>query len=114
MMPDTPRPGNPISDARSKAKGPGPKAKAARTLTRVFVLLTAGSLGIVATLDAQTKPARKPTSSYWVYVGAESADTLHRIRFGPDGTVVEKTITIGDLPNEMEGPHGLAMSAAGQ
>jgi DNA-binding beta-propeller fold protein YncE len=92
MMPDVPRPGNPI----------------------LLALFAAGSLSLVATVDAQTKPARKPENSYWVYVGAESADTLHRIRFGPDGTVVERTITIGELPNEMEGPHGLAISADGK
>jgi hypothetical protein len=49
-----------------------------------------------------------------VYVGAESADLLHRIRFGPEGTVVEKTIGVGELAAEMEGPHGLAISRDGQ
>lgn len=51
-----------------------------------------------------------PTATYWVYAGAESADTLHRIRFGPGGTTVEVATRIGELPNEMEGPHGLAIS----
>jgi hypothetical protein len=51
---------------------------------------------------------------YWVYVGAESADLLHRIRFGPDGAVVERTISVGEIPTEMEGPHGLAISADGR
>ena len=51
-----------------------------------------------------------PTASYWVYVGAESADLIHRLRFGPAGFVVEKTTAIGELPTEMEGPHGLVIS----
>jgi DNA-binding beta-propeller fold protein YncE len=55
-----------------------------------------------------------PTSDYWVYVGAESADLIHRIRFGPGGAVVEKTIPVGELAAEMEGPHGLTISRDGK
>jgi DNA-binding beta-propeller fold protein YncE len=51
-----------------------------------------------------------PTATYWIYVGAESADRIHRVRFGPMGAVVEKTIGIGELAAEMEGPHGLQVS----
>src|SRR5687768_3438351 len=67
--------------------------------------------------SATAKPAArvtKPTSNYWVYVGAESADLIHRIRFGPDGATVEKTIPVGELPAEMEGPHGLIISRDGK
>ncbi len=60
------------------------------------------------------RPAPKPVNTYWVYVGAESADFIHRIRFGPQGTVVERTTLIGELPNEMEGPHGLVISPDGK
>ena len=60
-----------------------------------------------------TAPPR-PTATYWVYVGAESADLLHRIRFGPDGAVVEKTIPVGELAAEMEGPHGVQISSDGK
>jgi DNA-binding beta-propeller fold protein YncE len=56
----------------------------------------------------------KPTHNYWAYVGAESADLLHRIRFGPDGAKVERTIPVGELPAEMEGPHGLVISHDGR
>ena len=59
-------------------------------------------------------PAGRPTASYWVYVGAESADQIHRVRFGPDGTVVEKSIVIGEIPVEMEGPHGLQITRDGK
>ncbi len=56
---------------------------------------------------AATLPA---TTTYWVYVGAESADLVHRIRFDSAGAVVEKTIVVGESPVEMEGPHGLQIS----
>lgn len=77
----------------------------------ILALALAG--GVLHAAPDQAKP-QKPTSTYWVYVGAESADLIHRIRFGPDGTVVERTTTIGELPNEMEGPHGLQTSADGK
>lgn len=73
-------------------------------------------LALVTTLAApalaQARPAA-PATTYWVYVGAESADLLHRIRFGPDGAVVEKTIPVGESQVEIEGPHGLQISRDG-
>ena len=62
-------------------------------------------------LAAQAPP---PAHTYWVYVGAESADLVHRIRFGPGGAVVEKTIPVGESAVEMEGPHGLQISRDGK
>lgn len=55
-----------------------------------------------------------PDTDYWVYVGAESADVMHRIRFGPGGAEIEKTIPVGRYPTEVEGPHGLAIAADGR
>jgi DNA-binding beta-propeller fold protein YncE len=56
----------------------------------------------------------RPTATYWVYVGAESADMIHRVRFGPDGTSVERSIPAGEIPTEMEGPHGLQITRDGK
>ena len=55
-----------------------------------------------------------PTANYWVYVGAESADLIHRVRFGPEGAVVEKTFPVGESASELEGPHGLQVSRDGK
>lgn len=55
-----------------------------------------------------------PEAHYWVYVGAESADLVHRIRLGPDGAHLENTFRVGELAAEMEGPHGLAISPDGR
>lgn len=63
-----------------------------------------------AAATTTTAAVAPPTATYWVYVGAESADRIHRVRFGPGGAVVEKTIGIGELAAEMEGPHGLQVS----
>jgi DNA-binding beta-propeller fold protein YncE len=78
---------------------------------------TALSLAALATpvvVAAQQTAPRPPTANYWVYVGAESADLIQRIRFGPAGTVVEKTIQAGELIADIEGPHGLQISKDGK
>jgi DNA-binding beta-propeller fold protein YncE len=67
-----------------------------------------------AAVDTAPPSPAKPTATYWVYVGAESADLLQRIRFGPEGAVVEKTIPVGELAAEMEGPHGVQISRDGK
>jgi DNA-binding beta-propeller fold protein YncE len=80
-----------------------------RKLTAIAgVLLLSGSLQVAAQSPAA------PKAVYWVYVGAESADLIHRIRFGPEGAKVERTTPIGELAAEMEGPHGLAISRDGK
>lgn len=79
---------------------------------RKLALAAAGLAALLpGTAGAQ---AARPAANYWIYVGAESADLIHRIRFGPAGAAVEKTIGIGELAAEMEGPHGLAISKDGK
>lgn len=63
---------------------------------------------------ATATPALRPDHTYWMYVGAESADLIQRIRFGPDGAVVERTTQVGESAHEMEGPHGLQISRDGR
>jgi DNA-binding beta-propeller fold protein YncE len=65
-------------------------------------------------LVAQRRPSPPSDATYWVYAGAESADTIHRIRFDKAGLVVERTTPIGELGAEIEGPHGLQTSADGR
>lgn len=53
-------------------------------------------------------------ANYWVYVGAESEDFIHRIRLGPDGAEVERTTPVGEIFNKIEGPHGLSIGPDGK
>jgi DNA-binding beta-propeller fold protein YncE len=39
---------------------------------------------------------------------------IHRVRFGPEGTVVERSVPAGEIPAEMEGPHGLQITRDGK
>jgi len=82
-----------------------------------FRKVVTGAASAVVLLSASPLQARQepspppaPTSDYWVYIGAESADVIHRVRFGPAGTVVEKSFAVGEYAAEIEGPHGLIIS----
>jgi DNA-binding beta-propeller fold protein YncE len=87
----------------------------ARKLAPLVLVLTVAGLPA----PAQERESRPPntghrTPTYWIYVGAESADLIQRVRFGPEGAVVEKTISVGESAVEMEGPHGLQISRDGR
>jgi len=84
-----------------------------------------GALGVALALvwlmppagHAQSSPG--PTSkaaeaSYWVYVANESSDLVSRVRFGPDGAEEEATIPIGIKPADLDGAHGITVSAGGE
>jgi len=55
-----------------------------------------------------------PEHTYYVYVGAESADLMHRIAWGPDGATVHQTTPVGEIAVETEGPHGFNTSRNGE
>ena len=71
------------------------------------------AIALISSL-AVTAPAAQSARTYWAYVGAESADRIHRLRFDGKSLVVERTTLIGEIPNEMEGPHGLQTSRDGR
>lgn len=53
-------------------------------------------------------------ATYFVYVGAESADLIHRVRLDPDGVWLDGTTPVGEMAIETEGPHGLNISPDGE
>ncbi len=79
-------------------------------LRLALLALAAAGLGAPVPAGAQ----QRPSADYYVYVGAESADLLHLVRFGPDGAVLDRTIQVGEMATETEGPHGLNLSADGR
>ena len=85
-------------------------------LTTSLLLGSCLACGAALAQQADSSAATQPTASTTIVVGvgAESADLVHRVRFGPDGMVVEKTIPVGESPVEMEGPHGLQISPDGK
>lgn len=51
---------------------------------------------------------------YYVYVAAESDDTVDLVKFGPAGGELVKRIPVGIFPNEIEGPHGVKVAPGGR
>jgi len=88
--------------------------KVTTTAAFAFVVVLSAFGGRSVYAQASPSTSAKPAANYWVYVGAESADLIHRLRFGPDGITVEKTIAAGLYPTETEGPHGLMISRDGR
>ena len=56
---------------------------------------------------AESKP---PDKDYIVYFVCEAADKVVVARFGPKGLSIDKQISVRELPNEINGPHGIALA----
>ena len=54
------------------------------------------------------------SQNYYIYVAAESDDTVSVLKF--DGETIEETdrITVGIMPTENEGPHGITIDPSGK
>lgn len=78
--------------------------------------VAAGSTAAVAASPIAWGPlaGQAPSATYYVYVAAESADLLHRVRFGPEGAALDQTVVVGEIATETEGPHGLRLSPDGR
>ena len=55
-----------------------------------------------------------PDATYYVYVGAESADLIHRVKLDASGVSIDQTTPVGEMAVENEGPHGLNISPNGE
>ncbi len=81
-------------------------------MDRISSILPATLLVLVTLLAAA--PAafaqNKPDKDYLVYVLSEGADTISLIRFGPKGARVDHEVPTGDMPIDIDGPHGIAIS----
>ncbi len=76
------------------------------TLALLALLTAACCLGSALPALAQEKPDK----DYLVYVLSEAADKISLVRFGPAGARVEREVSTGDMPVDIDGPHGIAVS----
>ncbi|HKS41176.1 MAG TPA: YncE family protein [Blastocatellia bacterium] len=74
---------------------------------RVFLSLI---LIALISLTSTVAAARPPERDYLVYVVCESADKIALIRFGPKGARIEREIATGEMPSDIDGPHGVVVS----
>lgn len=91
-------------------------------LLGLSVLAAACSGGRSTAGDSGRDTVRPPASAeaipvgktYYFYVAAESDDTVALIRFDGKTAVLEKSISVGSWPTEIEGPHGITVSPDGE
>jgi DNA-binding beta-propeller fold protein YncE len=72
----------------------------------LITLLLFAILGALSPARAQSKPDK----DYLVYVLSEAADKISLIRFGPGGARLDHEIPTGDMPIDIDGPHGIAVA----
>ena len=88
-------------------------APLARRTTAVWI----GLLAWLGTACTSTGPATDEpvdgATDYWLYVAAESADEVYKVRFDGERAEVAGIVPVGYQPTEIEGPHGLAVSPDG-
>jgi DNA-binding beta-propeller fold protein YncE len=51
---------------------------------------------------------------YRLIVASEAADAISHLTFGPQGLRVDRTIPVGLMPNDIDGPHGIALAPDGR
>lgn len=84
--------------------------KMAKSATRIAMPILA--LACAAPLEAQSA-ASPPERDYLVYVVSESADEISVVRFGREGARVERRVETGVMATDVDGPHGVDVSPAG-
>lgn len=65
---------------------------------------------LIALCSLSAASQTRPDKDYLVYVLSESADKIALVRFGPDGARVEHQFDTGDMPIDLDGPHGIVIS----
>jgi len=93
----------PLGRAQSKL---GEPSLTLGLVPRLVTLALLGSFVFCAAAFAQTKPEK----DYLFYVVSEGADKIALVRFGPNGARVEREVDTGDMPIDIDGPHGIVMS----
>src|SRR4030095_5622567 len=76
----------------------------------LFAQLIIPALILIVLFAGSVRYQSKPDQDYLVYVVSESADKIALIRFGPNGARIDHQIDTGDMPVDIDGPHGVVVS----
>jgi DNA-binding beta-propeller fold protein YncE len=88
-------------------KSPGYfRSLAARTVFIIAVVL----FPFASSLSYRVRAQSKLDKDYLAYVVSESADKIALIRFGPNGARIDHQLDTGDMPIDIDGPHGIVIS----
>src|SRR5688500_6818674 len=89
-----------------------------RFYTTVTLVVSLALTGCSAAPQPAPSPAPRfqaaPDRDYLVYAASEATDRIALIRVGPAGARVEKEVTVGIMPADADGPHGVAVSPDGR
>ena len=72
--------------------------------------ITLSVLFLIAFFPFIARSQTKPDKDYLVYVLSEGADKIALVRFGPAGIKIDHQIDTGDMPIDIDGPHGIVLS----
>ena len=107
MEPTIAQPTAPASSLRAAAIRPS-RSGACRDPKIICRSVFTLSVALLLTITAFSQS--KPDKDYLVYAVSESADKIALIRFGPNGARIDHQIETGDMPVDIDGPHGIVMS----
>lgn len=65
---------------------------------------------LIALCPTCLRSQTQPDKDYLVYVLSESADKIALVRFGRDDARVEQQFDTGEMPIDLDGPHGIVVS----
>jgi DNA-binding beta-propeller fold protein YncE len=71
---------------------------------------TTARLLLILLFSGAAQAQAKPEKEYLFYVLSEAADKIALVRFGPKGVSIEQQIDTGDMPIDIDGPHGIVIS----
>ena len=74
------------------------------------LIITVLAFILLATCPLTPRAQTKPEKDYLVYVVSEAADKIALVRFGPNGARIDRQFDTGDMPIDIDGPHGIAVS----
>ena len=68
------------------------------------------ALALIALCPAFTRAQGKPDKEYLVYVLSEAADKIALVRFSSGDARIDHEVGTGDMPVDIDGPHGIVIS----
>jgi DNA-binding beta-propeller fold protein YncE len=77
-------------------------------MVRYISIISALLLSALSPSSARSQT--KPDKDYLVYVLSEGADKIALIRFGPAGARFDHQLDTGEMPVDIDGPHGIVLS----
>ena len=75
-----------------------------------MVHYTIAALFLIAFCASAVRAQNKPDKDYLVFVVSEGADKISLVRFGPAGARIDRQFDTGDMPIDIDGPHGIVVS----